>query len=99
MCRFRVVSLLVCSTSLVFCGSVRADDVSDPDPLPEVVPAAQLPAAPANPAGNQVAQGQATGPYWAPGGDLYRGMRVGSPYYWSAQGAAAGPATGYYPPQ
>lgn len=23
------------------------------------------------------------GPYWAPGGDIYSGMRTGSPYYWS----------------
>lgn len=35
-------------------------------------------------------------PYWAPGGDRFRGMRVGSPYYWSATGsygpsAIAGP--------
>lgn len=27
------------------------------------------------------------GPYWAPGGDMYSGTRIGSPYYWSAPGA------------
>ncbi len=25
------------------------------------------------------------GPYWAPGGDIYSGTRIGSPYYWSPQ--------------
>lgn len=41
------------------------------------------------------------GPYWAPGGDMVNGMRVGSPYYWSAPSGAGyfngGMGNGGYP--
>jgi hypothetical protein len=43
-------------------------------------------------------------PYWAPGGDRFRGARVGSPYYWSATGSpgpggyGVAPFPGYAPP-
>lgn len=54
-----------------WCPVVAAQDMIPPAVLND--------AAPAPVAG----PGVGSGPYWAPGGTLQQGMRVGSPYYWS----------------
>lgn len=64
---------------------------NDPD-LPEVQKGIARPAQYAAPL---PAAAPVNGPYWAPGGDVYSGMRTGSPYYWSAPGNGAYGPAGY----
>ena len=65
--------------------------------IPETQPGVARPAQFATP----VPAAPMQGPYWAPGGDIYTGLRTGSPYYWSASNygaygpAAYGPGYGY----
>lgn len=76
---------------------VLAQDIPDADPLPQPVPAVRLPPAfgPQTAPPSTTPTGPGAGPYWAPGGDMANGMRVGSPYYWSAPGM--GPSGGWQP--
>lgn len=65
---------------------VQANDTDIPDPIPGLAPVAPY----AGPAPVMAAPVPQNGPYWAPGGNAYTGMRPGSPYYWSAPGYNAG---------
>lgn len=87
-----ILGLLTC-----VCLPAEADNLNSPiqDRVIHAdasTPGATAPSVPDQAAMPQLAQGG--GPYWAPGGDMVNGMRVGSPYYWSG-GYQGGGMSGY----